>query len=121
MIPGPALWIKGSGVAVATAQITAELGSNPHPRNSHCLKCPRGRRKKKNFQNSECPGGLAVKDLVLPLLWLGFNPWPKNFYMHRCDQKKKKNKKNSQNSLRRNQSSFFKRTKYLNIHFTKDI
>ena len=29
----------------------------------------------------ELPGGLAVKDLALSLLWLGFNPWPKNFHM----------------------------------------
>ena len=28
----------------------------------------------------EFPGGLAVKDSMLSLLWLGFNPWPRNFY-----------------------------------------
>ena len=28
----------------------------------------------------EYPGGLVVKDLVLSLLWLGFNPWPRNFH-----------------------------------------
>ena len=27
------------------------------------------------------PGGLAVKDPVLSLLWLRFNPWPRDFYM----------------------------------------
>ena len=27
------------------------------------------------------PGGLAVKDLELPLLWCEFNPWPWNFHM----------------------------------------
>ena len=28
---------------------------------------------------TEFPGGPSVKDLVLSLLWLGFNPWPGNF------------------------------------------
>ena len=27
----------------------------------------------------EFPGGLAVKDSVLSLLWVGFDPWPRNF------------------------------------------
>ena len=29
----------------------------------------------------EFPGGLAVKDLVLSLLWCGFRPWPGTFHM----------------------------------------
>ena len=29
----------------------------------------------------EFPGGLAVEDLALSLLWLGFSPWPENFCM----------------------------------------
>ena len=29
----------------------------------------------------EFPGGLAVKDLALSLLWFGFNPWHGNFCM----------------------------------------
>ena len=33
-----------------------------------------------NTNEKEFPGGLAVKDLV-SLLWLGFNPWPRNLYM----------------------------------------
>ena len=32
----------------------------------------------------EFPRGLVIKDLVLSLLWLGFNPWPG------AGQKKKK-------------------------------
>ena len=28
----------------------------------------------------EFPGGLAVKDPVLSLLWLRFSPWPRNFH-----------------------------------------
>ena len=28
----------------------------------------------------EFHGGLAVKDPALSLLWLGFNPWPRNFH-----------------------------------------
>ena len=39
---------------------------------------------------SEFPGGLVVKDLALSLLWLGFYPWPVNFYMSWVQPKKKK-------------------------------
>ena len=47
----------------------------------------------------EFVGALAVKDLVLSLLWLGsllwcrFDPWPGNFCMQRAQPKKKKKKK----------------------------
>ena len=34
-----------------------------------------------------------VKDLVLSLLWLGFEPWPRAFYMPQGQSKKKKKKK----------------------------
>ena len=34
-----------------------------------------------------------VKDLVLLLLWLGFHPWPGNFYMPRAWPKKNKKTK----------------------------
>lgn len=27
------------------------------------------------------PGGPAVKDSALPLLWVRFTPWPENFHM----------------------------------------
>ena len=27
------------------------------------------------------PDGLVVKDMVLSLLWLRFDPWPENFHM----------------------------------------
>ena len=44
------------------------------------------------FQNitfQEFPGALAVKDLVLSLLWHGFNLWPRNFSAcHGHSQKK---------------------------------
>ena len=40
----------------------------------------------------EFPGGPAVKDLALSLLWLSFNPWP--YACCGCHQKKKKKKKN---------------------------
>ena len=40
----------------------------------------------------EFPGGLAVKDPALSLLWCGFDPWPRNFYMPRVWPKKKKKK-----------------------------
>ena len=29
-----------------------------------------------------------VKDLVLSLLWLGFDPWPRTSACHGCDQDK---------------------------------
>ena len=29
----------------------------------------------------EFPGSLVVKDLVVTLLWCGFNPWPGNFML----------------------------------------
>ena len=31
-----------------------------------------------------------VKDLLLSLLWCGFNPWPRNFHMPQAQSKKKK-------------------------------
>ena len=37
----------------------------------------------------EFPGGLAIKDLVLSLLWLRFDPWPGNFHMPWAWPKKK--------------------------------
>ena len=49
----------------------------------------------------EFVGALAVKDLVLSLLWLGsllwcrFDPWPGNFCMQRAQPKKKKKLKNA--------------------------
>ena len=43
----------------------------------------------------EFPGGLAIKDLVLSLLWLWFDPWLRNFHIPQaCQKKKKKKKKN---------------------------
>ena len=35
------------------------------------------------------PGGLAVKDSALPLLWLRFDPWCSNSHMLQARQKKK--------------------------------
>ena len=39
----------------------------------------------------EVSGGLAVKDLMLSLLWLRFNPWPRAF-LHAVGAAKKKEK-----------------------------
>lgn len=41
---------------------------------------------------SEFPGGLAVKDLAMSLLCLGFNPWLQNFHIPQGQGKKKKKK-----------------------------
>ena len=35
----------------------------------------------KNKPPSEVPGDILVKDSALNLLWLGFDPWPRNFRM----------------------------------------
>lgn len=43
---------------------------------------------------SEFPGGLAVKDLAMSLLCLGFNPWLQNFHIPQGQGKKKKKKDN---------------------------
>ena len=37
----------------------------------------------------EFPSGLAVKDLALLMLWLGFDPWLGNFYVLRVWPKNK--------------------------------
>jgi len=29
----------------------------------------------------EFPGGLVAKNMVLSLLWHGFNPWPRNLHI----------------------------------------
>ena len=42
------------------------------------------------FKNEEFPGNLAVKDLVLSLLWHGFYLRPRNFCMPGAQPKKKK-------------------------------
>ena len=39
----------------------------------------------------EFPGGPAVKDLALSLLWLRFDPWPRNFHICSCSQKSNNN------------------------------
>ena len=41
----------------------------------------------------EFHGGLVVKDSALSLLWLGLDPWPRNFCMLWVQPKKKKKKK----------------------------
>ena len=40
-----------------------------------------GGQKRKKMGKGEFPGGLAVKDLALSLLWCGFAPWPGSFHM----------------------------------------
>ena len=42
----------------------------------------------KNKVSPEFPGGLAVRDSVLSLLWLRFNPRPRNFCMLQAQQNK---------------------------------
>ena len=37
-----------------------------------------------------------VEEQALSLLWLGFNPWPRDLYMLCVQQKKKKKKPDSQ-------------------------
>ena len=47
---------------------------------------------KANVSLGDFPGGLAVKDLALSLLWLRFDPKPGNFHMPQARPKKKKKK-----------------------------
>ena len=44
-------------------------------------------------QKQEFPGGLAVKESVLSLLWPGCSSWPGNFHMPQAWPKKKKDMK----------------------------
>ena len=41
----------------------------------------------------EFPGGLVVKDLMMSLLWLGYRPWSRSFWILWAGPKKKKKKK----------------------------
>ena len=42
-----------------------------------------------------------VKDPVLPQLWLGFSPWPRNFHMPRVQTiKTKQNKNENENATK---------------------
>ena len=62
----------------------------------HCCGC--GVKKiidtqKKNYRQSEFPGGLSVKALAVSLLWLRFHLWPRNFHMLEAWPKKNEKKK----------------------------
>ena len=56
-----------------------------------------------SINQSKFPSGLAVKDLVLSLLWLRFDPWPGYFCMLQAQQKKKKKKK----KIKENKIAYF--------------
>ena len=43
---------------------------------------------------TEFPGGLAVKDMTLSLLWHRFDPWPVNFCMSASVAKNNNKKQN---------------------------
>ena len=44
-------------------------------------------------EEEKFPGGLVVNDIVLSLLWHGFDPWPRNVHMPQGQPKKKKGKR----------------------------
>ena len=48
---------------------------------------------KTKFHAKEFPDLLAIKDLVLSLLWLMFDSWPRNFRELRVQERKKGGKK----------------------------
>ena len=70
------------------------MGSNSSPENDLTFES-----KTFSYSRTGFPGGLAVKDPVLSLLWLrsllwlGFDPWPRNFHIPQ-DQAEKKQQKN---------------------------
>ena len=43
-------------------------------------------------EKKEFPGGLAVKNLALSLLWCGSDLWPENFCMQQAWPKKERKK-----------------------------
>ena len=55
------------------------------------------------MEEREFPGGLAVKDLALLLLWLGFNPWPRNICVSGALTKEKKKKRKVKKEERKTQ------------------
>ena len=91
-----------SRVAVAVVNLQLQLWFDPWPyAGGVALKSKKIKNKKQNKQtksrqNTEFPGGLAVKDPVLSLLWLWsllwhrFNFWSRNFWMPQAQPKKKK-------------------------------
>lgn len=48
---------------------------------------------KTKFHAKEFPDLLAIKDLVLALLWLMFDSWPRNFGELRVQERKKERRK----------------------------
>ena len=44
----------------------------------------------KKKKKLDLPGGLEVRDSALPLLWLRFNPWPRNFCTPQVMSQKKR-------------------------------
>ena len=61
----------------------------------------------KNTRLREFPCGLVVRDLALSLLWLRFNPWPRNFCMPWALPKKKKKKKKRKHITRKCIARYF--------------
>ena len=95
-IPGLAQWVKGFGI-VMSCSIGHRCGLDPGSCSSNsipslgtsicCTYAKKTKKQKEEGKPEEFPGGLVVKDLALSLLWLGsllwlvFQPWPKNFCM----------------------------------------
>ena len=105
LIPGLSQWVNDPTLPQAAVQVTdvaqiqyccdcgvslsCSSDSAPSLGTSICHMCEC--KKKKILQRGrEFPGGLAVKDPVLSLLWCGFYPWPGNFFWHAVDMARKK-------------------------------
>ena len=82
LIPGLAQWFKGSGVAIAAAQIQSQAWEHPYA-TAMAIK----KKKKCRLKSSIWDFLLWCKGLKILLLWLwlmlwhGFDPWPGNFHM----------------------------------------
>ena len=104
-IPGPCSVGQGSSIAVSCgvgqrcilehiAVAAYSSDSTPSLGTSICRECSPKKTITKNKQTKNCkdlefPGGLAIKNLVLSLLWLGFDRWPGDLGMPQVAKKKK--------------------------------
>ena len=78
----------------SSANLNGQLFSNiPHIFSLQSIYISMTLQSLKSISLLEFPGGLAVKDPALLLLWRRFEPWPGNFCMSQVQTKYKQTKK----------------------------